>query len=128
MNSIVIGGRLCKGGELKTSAGDKEFYRGSIAVWNSWTKESEFFDFVIFGKKAAFFADWAKDGMFVNLKGEVGINKWTDKSGQNRTSWSVRVADFELPRSKEKVDDGRPDGSEAGPMPNSDGGDEDLPF
>ncbi len=126
MNNFTVGGRLCKGGQLKESGGGKPFYRGSLAVWNSWTKESEFFDFVIFGKKATFFDEWASAGNFVNMKGEIAINKWEDQSGQKRTSWSVRVADFELPRSKDaEVDDGRPKPEPAG-APNSD--DEDLPF
>lgn len=126
MNNVCMSGKLCKGGELITMDNGKQLYRGSIAYWNSYKKDTEFYKFVIFGKRSYYFNEWVVDGDMISLTGSLTTNKWTDKSGVERKDVSINVADFDIfgkkadRAKKEPADDGRPDY-----MPESG---EDLPF
>jgi len=129
MNSITLTGKLCKGSELKFSGNNTAFFKGSIACWDGWKKELEFFDFVVFGKSAERIADWSFDGCRLEISGKLDTNKWEDNSGMKRVSYSVNVREFdivkEMPNKGDVVDDGRPDNTD---IPENPSEEEDIPF
>lgn len=129
MNNLSITGKLCRGSELIDLESGKQMFKGSLAYWNSYRKETEFYRFVIFGKRAYYFSEWAKDGDMIGLEGSLSQSKWQDKSGVDRRDTSITVKDFDIltPKKKpEDEDDGRPDNEDfPEPVP-TDGGK--LPF
>ena len=128
MNVFTLAGKMCKGGELKHGQNGKPFFKGSIAVWNSWKKENEFFNFVIFGDRSKYFSEWISDGAPFSITGSLDVSKWEDKSGVQRTGYALKVNEFEIVRMPEPVrDDGRPDNKDfpANPVPEEG---EDIPF
>jgi len=133
MNSVQLSGKLCRGYEIRFSKEGKPIFTGSLAIWNSFTKESEFFRFTAFGKNAERMKDWCFDHAWMELKGELGTSKWTDKNGQNRNDIGIRVDRFQIirndfvakdPNQFTKEDDGA--GRPENDLPTEDG--EDLPF
>ena len=128
MNSVQITGKLCRGGEYKELESGKQLFSGSIAYWNSYRKDTEFYRFVIFGKSAYYFNEWATAGDMIGLEGRLSTSKWKDKkTGADRTDVSITATDFDIltPRKKDaEPDDDRPDNKDfpedagpSGPLP-----------
>jgi single-strand DNA-binding protein len=115
VNAVNITGKLCRGGELKTLESGKQIYKGTLAYWNSYKKDTEFYRFVIFGKQGYYFSEWAEDGDPIGLTGRLSTSKWVDKqSGMERRDISIAVNEFDILKPREKKneaspDDGRPD-------------------
>lgn len=130
MNNVCITGKLCRGGEFKQNDNNKSYYRGSLAYWNSFRKETEFFKFVIFGQKAFYFNEWSQAGDPIGLVGRLQTSKWTDKNTQvERSDISIAVGDFDILKPREKADSedsGRPDDKDFPEPPVDDNGA--LPF
>ncbi|RLF34614.1 MAG: hypothetical protein DRN03_06640 [Thermoplasmata archaeon] len=130
MNSVQITGKLCRGGELKDLESGKQLFSGSLAYWNSYKKDTEFYRFVIFGKQAYYFNEWTKDGVMIGLTGRLSTSKWTDKkTGLERRDISIAVNEFDVLTPREQVDQmddaGRPDDQDHPEDPAVTG---DLPF
>lgn len=103
MNFIIIKGRLTKEPDLNVSSNGKEYLRFSVAVNGTYNKdETDFFDCVAFGKTAGFIATYFSRGQEILLSGEMRQNRYTDKDGNNRTSWSMNVNRVEFCGGKPK--------------------------
>jgi len=101
INVVTISGRMTKQGELR-HAGSKNIaiMNGTIAV-NGYKKEDEanFFDFVLFGKTAENIYKMTDKGCRIAVNGSLKQERWTDKSGQKRSTIkiignNVEIIDF----------------------------------
>lgn len=98
MQIIMIVGRLGRDPEYVAAQGDKSQYaRFSVAVDNEYGDLTSWFDCVVFGKTADNVNKYLKKGRQVAIKGrhEQG-EMYTDRSGNSRRSWTLRVERIEF--------------------------------
>ena len=92
MNKVIMVGTMARDPELKATASGSFVLPFSIRVYNSYKKESEFFECVAFGKTAETIAQYVQKGKGLCVEGSLDINEWTDKdSGKTRRKYQVKV-------------------------------------
>lgn len=131
MNKVILAGRITRDIELKVCGSGTEVANLSVAVdrraKKGEEKKTDFIECTVWGKTAAFVAQYFHKGDGIVLSGRLESNKWTDNEGNNRTSWGVTVEDVEFPMGKSS---GNPGTSSDTTTPEfetvSDG--DDLPF
>lgn len=126
MNIHLIHGRLARDPEFTKGNEDKNSRCNfTVAVDRRYGDETDFFDCVIFGKRAEVIHKFFHKGSEILVSGEGQIRSYDDKSGVRRKAYSITVSDFDFCGSKT-------DGSnQAATEPNPDGFkelDEDIPF
>lgn len=60
----------------------------------SKTRVGKFYRMTAFGQKAEFALKYLKKGSAIAVVGELDINKWIDKAGQNRNDVVIKVVDI----------------------------------
>ncbi len=124
MNSITLSGRLTKEPEVKNTQSGVIVAHFPIAVDRPGTSRenriTDFFDCVVWGGKdgpgrAGVIEKWFHKGDGIVLRGVMQQRKWQDKDGNNRTSYEVKVDDFEFPMGKKG--DGAPAPQNNAPIP-----------
>lgn len=127
MNIQLIHGRLVRDPELKKgSEASKDRCNFTVAVDRRYGDESDFFDCVVFGKRAEVISKYFHKGSEIVLNGEGQIRSYDDKNGVRRKSYSILVADFNFCGSKS--DGTNPAPKQAEPEPNFEELNEDIPF
>lgn len=110
MNIAIVDGRLVRDPELKTGASGKEFCKFTIASDRKKDKDgnkvSDFIDCTAFNATGAFIAKYYHKGDGIQLIGRFESDKYTDKNGQNRTTWGLTVEQAFFPLGKGKADSG----------------------
>lgn len=87
--------------------GDKQVVKFRAAVQDSKEKTS-WYTVAAFGKTGDFALEYLKKGRVIELRGSIQENKWTDKDGQERTTYEVTADRFQFvpsdpkPESKEQ--------------------------
>lgn len=98
MNKITLVGNLGKDSEVRTTSSGKSVCAFSVASTKSfkrgdqWEKSTTWFNVSLWGDKAEKFAQSLKKGVRVHVEGELRQNKFTDKTGTERSNYEV-VAD-----------------------------------
>jgi len=101
MNSHFIHGRLARNPEFtQGSETTKDRCNFTVATDRRYGDEADFFDCVIFGKRAGVVDKYFKKGSEIVLIGEGQIRSYEDKNGVKRRSYSVVVQDFDFCGSK----------------------------
>ena len=144
MNTFIIHGRLVRDPEYTRSPQEesKDHTKFTVAVDRRYGDESDFFDCIVFGKRAAVINKWFSKGSEIMVSGEMQTRSYDDKNGVRRKAYTVMVSDFDFCGSKNS--NGNQDGSDSWvkdpeghgykktePEPVPDGFDEideDLPF
>ena len=134
MNTIIIHGRLTRDPETKFYDNDKAISKISVAVDRAFkdkdgNKVTDFFNCVSFGKQAEILDKYFKKGDGITVAGEMQNERYTDKNGNKRDGWQIRIDkfDFELSRKEETAKNTAPEGDGFSPIDESTE-DEDLPF
>ena len=136
MNNITIHGRLTKD-PVMGSFGDGKFKTNfTVAVDRSFTDKdgnrmTDYFNCVAFGKQAEVIDKHFKKGNGITVTGEMQNNKYTDKDGNNRDFWQIKVDkfDFEFAKREEAPKAETPEAEEDVDFVPVEGiDDEDLPF
>lgn len=63
---------------------------------DEWTEYANFFDCVIFGKRADSLKEYLKKGLKVCVSGRLHQSRWEDKDGNPRRAVSIYVDDLEF--------------------------------
>lgn len=101
MNSHMIHGRLTRDPELtRGSEASKDRTNFTIAVDRRYGDETDFFDCVIFGKRAGVIEKYFRKGSEIMVVGEGQLRTYEDRVGNKRKAYSVVVADFDFCGSK----------------------------
>ena len=101
MNSHFIHGRLARNPEFtQGSETTKDRCNFTVATDRRYGDEADFFDCVIFGKRAGAVDKYFSKGSEIVLIGEGQIRSYEDKNGVKRRSYSVVVQDFDFCGSK----------------------------
>lgn len=139
LNNVAICGRLTRDIEIKTFDSGSKTANFSLAVQRNFkNKEGEYeADFIncdAWGATVDFLSKYFKKGDFVVAGGELRTRKWTDDSGNNRSTTYVAVNNVTLvaaknssskpPEEKQPNDEFTAAGFETLNVPNEDG----LPF
>jgi single-strand DNA-binding protein len=105
MNKFIGMGRLVRDPEMKASGNGTDVCRFTVAIDRAFAKQGEerktdFVDCITFGKQAAFVEKYFHKGDGIAIEGRFESNKWVDKDGNNRMSWSVTVDRVEFTPSR----------------------------
>ena len=99
LNTVILQGRLTKDVELKQTSTGKEFAIVSIAVQRSYKNhegnyDTDFFDVLFSGKQAESVAKFFHKGEAILIEGSIQQKRFTDKNGNNRTTYNVMANKF----------------------------------
>lgn len=108
MNIHFIHGRLVRDPELTPRANSEGSDRCNftVATDRKYGDEADFYDCVVFGKRAGVIEKYFSKGSEIVLFGEGQQRSYTAKDGTKRKSYSVVVSDFDFCGSKKKDDNG----------------------
>lgn len=98
MNSTTIVGRLGRDPEYTAAKdGKSQYVKIAVAVDNEFGDLTTWFDCIAFGSTADNIDKYLKKGRQVAIKGrhEQG-EPFTDKNGNNRRSWTLRIERIEF--------------------------------
>lgn len=131
LNTVSIGGNLCRDAELRATASGMAVLTFSVAVnesrKNQQTGEYEdypnYVDCTMFGRRAESVSRYLSKGTYVALTGRLHQNRWQNKDGQNRSKLEVTVDNIHF-ESRAERDGGYAQQQES----SADVYDEDIPF
>lgn len=131
LNTVSIGGNLCRNAELRATASGMSVLTFSVAVnesrKNQQTGEYEdypnYVDCTMFGRRAESVSRYLTKGTYVALTGRLHQNRWQNKDGQNRSKLEVTVDNIHFD-SRGELDGGYEQKQETP----ADMYDEDIPF
>ena len=111
MNTHTIHGRLTRDPEFTPRANSDGTDRANftVAVDRRFGDETDFFDCVIFGKRAGVIAKYFDKGSEIVVTGEGQIRSYPGKDGVKRKAYSIVVSDFDFCGSKKDKDESKPD-------------------
>lgn len=96
LNEILLIGRITERPELKVTRNGLGFSEFGLAVNEpkgaDGSEYTNFFNIVAWRAKAEFCAKYLDKGQCIFVSGHVRVERYKDKDGKNRTSWTV-VAD-----------------------------------
>ena len=104
MNVVVLVGRLTDNPELRKTNNDISVTRFSIAVDRQFKsgeeKQADFINIVAWRQTAEFICRYFTKGQRIGLEGSLRMNRYTDKEGNNRTTYEVVVNNAHFVESK----------------------------
>jgi len=101
INQVMLIGRLTRDAELKYANSGFAIANFSLAVDrnikkdNNWQDEVNFFNAVIFGKRAEALAQYLTKGKQIAIQGELRQNRW-EQEGQPRSKVEIVVNNIQL--------------------------------
>ena len=130
LNTVSIGGNLCRDAELRATASGMAVLTFSVAVnesrKNQQTGEYEdypnYVDCTMLGRRAESVSRYLTKGTYVALTGRLHQNRWQNKDGQNRSKLEVTADNIHFESRRLDGDDYDQQQAEA------QGDDEDIPF
>lgn len=104
INTVVIAGYTAKDPELKVTPSGTTVLSLLLAVndmkknaQGEWEETANFFDCVLFGKRAESLAQYIPKGSKLTINGRLHQDRWQGQDGTNRSRVSIIVQDIELP-------------------------------
>ena len=127
INSVVLAGNLTRDAELKQTRTGTSVLNFGVAVnervknsqTGEWSDRPNFFECVIFGKRAESISKYLHKGLKVTVSGHLRYNQWENEQGQKRSNVNVVVDDIEFMSQRDSK--GQHDGSQCdyGQQPNN---------
>ncbi len=119
MNIFTIHGRLARDPELTRDATDpkRDRCKFTVAVDRRYGDESDFFDCVIFGKRAGVIDKFFRKGSEIAASGELQTRIYDDKNGVRRKAYTLSVDSFDFCGSKGDNTASEPTGTQTQPAP-----------
>ena len=104
MNVCIFIGRLTENPELRKTSSDLSVTRFSIAVDRQFKsgeeRQADFINIVAWRQSAEFICRYFTKGQRIAIEGSLRMNKFTDRDGNNRTSYEVVVNNAHFVESK----------------------------
>nr|DAM29450.1 MAG TPA: Single strand binding protein [Caudoviricetes sp.] len=127
LNTVTLGGNLCRDAELRMAASGTAVLSFSVAVNESvkdrngeWSDYPNYIDCTMFGRRAESVAPYLTKGAYVAVVGRLHQNRWKAQDGQNRSKVEVLVDNVHF--------ESRADRAEAAHQQGGALYDEDIPF
>lgn len=136
LNTVSIGGNLCRDAELRATASGMAVLTFSVAVnesrKNQRTGEYEdypnYVDCTMLGRRAESVSRYLTKGTYVALTGRLHQNRWQNKDGQNRSKLEVTADNIHFESRRLDGDDYDQQQAEAQGDYEAQMYDEDIPF
>lgn len=136
LNTVSIGGNLCRDAELRATASGMAVLTFSVAVnesrKNQQTGEYEdypnYVDCTMLGRRAESVSRYLTKGTYVALTGRLHQNRWKNKDGQNRSKLEVTADNIHFESRRLDGDDYDQQQAEAQGDYEAQMYDEDIPF
>lgn len=136
LNTVSIGGNLCRDAELRATASGMAVLTFGVAVnesrKNQQTGEYEdypnYVDCTMLGRRAESVSRYLTKGTYVALTGRLHQNRWQDKDGQNRSKLEVTADNIHFESRRLDGDDYDQQQAEAQGDYEAQMYDEDIPF
>lgn len=136
LNTVSIGGNLCRDAELRATASGMAVLTFSVAVnesrKNQQTGEYEdypnYVDCTMLGRRAESVSRYLTKGTYVALTGRLHQNRWQNKDGQNRSKLEVTADNIHFESRRLDGDDHDQQQAEAQGDYEAQMYDEDIPF
>lgn len=136
LNTVSIGGNLCRDAELRATASGMAVLTFSVAVnesrKNQQTGEYEdypnYVDCTMLGRRAESVSRYLTKGTYVALTGRLHQNRWQNNDGQNRSKLEVTVDNIHFESRRLDGDDYDQQQAEAQGDYEAQMYDEDIPF
>lgn len=136
LNTVSIGGNLCRDAELRATASGMAVLTFSVAVnesrKNQQTGEYEdypnYVDCTMFGRRAESVSRYLTKGTYVALTGRLHQSRWQNRDGQNRSKLEVTADNIHFESRRLDGDDYDQQQAEAQGDYEAQMYDEDIPF
>ena len=94
LNRVLIQGRLTRDPEMRYTQSNTPVASFTVACERDYSGDSgeratDFIDCVAWKGSAEFVCKYFRKGQMMLIEGRLQSRKWTDKQGNNRTSWEV---------------------------------------
>lgn len=107
-NKVTLVGRISTDLELRYTGSNKAYCRFNLAV-NRMNEGTDFIPVTVWGKSAENLVQYQNKGSLILVDGSISMNNYTDKDGNNRTSFEVMTSNVQFLGSRrtelEKADD-----------------------
>lgn len=103
-NKAVIVGRISTDLELRYTGSNKAYCRFNLAV-NRMNEGTDFIPITVWGKPAENLVQYQNKGSLILVDGSISMNNYTDKDGNNRTSFEVMTSNVQFLSSKKTNDE-----------------------
>lgn len=98
-NKAVIVGRISTDLELRYTGSNKAYCRFNLAV-NRMNEGTDFIPITVWGKPAENLVQYQNKGSLILVDGSISMSNYTDKDGNNRTSFEVMTSNVQFLSSK----------------------------
>ena len=103
-NKVVLVGRISTNLELRYTGSNKAYCRFNLAV-NRMNEGTDFIPVTVWGKPAENLVQYQSKGSLILVDGSISMNNYTDKDGNNRTSFEIMTSNVQFLGSKKTSDE-----------------------
>lgn len=103
-NKVTLVGRISTDLELRYTGSNKAYCRFNLAV-NRMNDGTDFIPVTVWGKPAENLVSYQNKGSLILVDGSISMSNYTDKDGNNRTSFEVMTSNVQFLSSKRTNDE-----------------------
>lgn len=116
-NKVTLVGRISTDLELKYTSSNKAYCRFNLAV-NRMNEGTDFIPVTVWGKPAENVVSYQNKGSLILVDGSISMNNYTDKNGNNRTSFEVMTSNVQFLSNKKTNNNTNAEQTETDPFEN----------
>lgn len=94
-NKVTLVGRISTNLELRYTGSNKAYCRFNLAV-NRMNEGTDFIPVTVWGKPAENLVQYQNKGSLILVDGSISMSNYTDKDGNNRTSFEVMTSNVQF--------------------------------
>lgn len=119
-NKVTLVGRISTDLELRYTGSNKAYCRFNLAVNKNYKNEygeyeTDFIPVTVWGKPAENLVQYQNKGSLILVDGSISMSNYTDKDGNNRTSFEVMTSNVQFLGSKKMSDESSVEQAETDP-------------
>ena len=103
-NKVTLVGRISTDLELRYTGSNKAYCRFNLAV-SRMNEGTDFIPVTVWGKPAENLVSYQNKGSLILVDGSISMNNYTDKDGNNRTSFEVMTSNVQFLGNKKTIDE-----------------------
>lgn len=120
-NKVTLVGRISTDLELRYTGSNKAYCRFNLAVNKNYKNEygeyeTDFIPVTVWGKPAENLVQYQNKGSLILVDGSISMSNYTDKDGNNRTSFEVMTSNVQFLGSKKMSDESSVEQAETDPF------------
>ena len=131
MNHVMLIGRLVRDPNKATTQSGHSVCNCTLAVERPFAKDDvvDFIDVIFWRKQADIAEKYLKKGDRVAVHGQIQVNSYTDKEGNNRKAWAVHCNEMKFLENKNKNKNNETEEEHEDEIPGTEvSSDNELPF